>query len=82
MSEDTVMLAMAEIMKQMRELTDRMSRMEHARSEDAQRIDAHRLFIQRFFFATPALSRVIPENEEFATIRAELARRKQGESQQ
>ena len=67
MSEDTVMLALAELAKQVRELADRVSRLEHARAEDAQRIDAHE-----------QLHRArLPQDEEFATIRAELARRGQ-----
>ena len=74
--EDTVMLAMAELAKQNRELADRVSRLEHARNEDVQRIDAHGLFIQRARMPLN-LRRAIPENEEFATIRAELERREQ-----
>ena len=75
MSEDTLLLAIAELKKQNIELADRVSRLEHARNEDVQRIDAHGLFIRRFFkWARLPLNlrRAIPENEEFATIRAEL----------
>lgn len=74
--EDTVMLALAELAKQVRELADRVSRLEHARAEDAQRIDAHGLFIQRARLPL-SLRRSNPQDEEFATIRAELARRGQ-----
>lgn len=74
MSEDTVMLALAELAKQVRELTDRVSRLEHARAEDAQRIDAHGLFIQRARLPL-SLRRANPADEEFATIRAELEKR-------
>lgn len=74
--EDTVMLAMAELAKQNRELADRVSRLEHGRSEDVQRIDAHGLFIERAILPLN-LRRAIPEHEEFATIRAELDRREQ-----
>ena len=63
MSEDTVMLALAELAKQVR-------------AEDAQRIDAHGLFIQRARLPL-SLRRSNPQDEEFATIRAELARRGQ-----
>ncbi len=47
--EDTLLLAIAELKKQNIELTDRVSRLEHARAEDVQRIDAHGLFIRLFF---------------------------------
>lgn len=47
-----------------------------ARAEDAQRIDAHGLFIQRARLPL-SLRRANPADEEFATIRAELARRGQ-----
>ena len=78
--EDTVMLAMAELKKQNIELADRVSRLEHARSEDVQRIDAHELFIERGLFIERAilplnLRRANPQDEEFATIRAELEKR-------
>ncbi len=46
---DPVMLASDELAKQVRELADRVSRLEHARAEDVQRIDAHGLFIRLFF---------------------------------
>ena len=72
--EDTVMLAIAELKKQNIELADRVSRLEHARNEDVQRIDAHGLFIERAILPLN-LRRAIPENEEFATIRAELEKR-------
>ena len=72
--EDTVMLALAELAKQNRELADRVSRLEHARAEDAQRIDAHGLFIQRARLPL-SLRRANPQDEEFATIRAELENR-------
>jgi len=79
--EDTVMLAMAELAKQVRELADRVSRLEHARNEDAQRIDVHGLFLKHFFKRArlpESLRRAAnPENEEFATIRAEIERREQ-----
>lgn len=80
MSEDAVMLAMAELKKQNIELADRVSRLEHARSEDVQRIDAHELFIERGLFIERAilplnLRRANPQDEEFATIRAELGKR-------
>ena len=74
--EDTVMLAMAELKKQNIELADRVSRLEHARSEDVQRIDAHELFIERAILPLN-LRRANPQDEEFATIRAELERREQ-----
>ena len=78
--EDTVMLAMAELKKQNIELADRASRLEHARSEDVQRIDAHELFIERGLFIERAilplnLRRANPQDEEFVTIRAELENR-------
>ena len=76
MSEDTLLLAIAELKKQNIELADRVSRLEHARAEDAQRIDAHGLFIQRARLPL-SLRRSNPQDEEFATIRAELARREQ-----
>ena len=72
--EDTVMLALAELAKQNRELADRVSRLEHARAEDAQRIDAHGLIIQRARLPL-SLRRANPQDEEFATIRAELENR-------
>ena len=72
--EDTVMLALAELAKQNRELADRVSRLEHGRAEDAQRIDAHGLFIQRARLPL-SLRRANPQDEEFATIRAELENR-------
>ena len=74
--EDTVMLAMAELAKQNRELADRVSRLEHARNEDVQRIDAHGLFIERAILPLN-LRRANQQDEEFAIIRAELARREQ-----
>jgi len=74
--EDTVMLAMAELAKQNRELADRVSRLEHGRSEDVQRIDAHGLFIERAILPLN-LRRANPADEEFVTIRAELERREQ-----
>ena len=74
MSEDTVMLALAELAKQMRELADRVSRLEYARSEDVQRIDAHGLFIERAILPLN-LRRASVHEEEFATIRAELEKR-------
>jgi len=74
MSEDTLLLAIAELKKQNIELADRVSRLEHARAEDVQRIDAHGLFIQRARLPLN-LRRAIPENEEFVTIRAELEKR-------
>lgn len=74
MSEDTLLLAIAELKKQNIELADRVSRLEHARNEDVQRIDAHGLFIERAILPLN-LRRAIPENEEFATIRAELEKR-------
>lgn len=45
MSTDPVMLAMAELAKQVRELTERVSYLEHARAQDAQRIDAHGMLL-------------------------------------
>ena len=72
--EDTVMLALAELAKQNRELADRVSRLEHARSEDVQRIDAHGLFIERAILPLN-LRRANPADEEFVTIRAELEKR-------
>ena len=72
--EDTVMLALAELAKQNRELADRVSRLEHARNEDVQRIDAHGLFIERAILPLN-LRRANPADEEFATIRAELEKR-------
>lgn len=72
--EDTVMLAMAELKKQNIELADRVSRLEHARSEDVQRIDAHELFIERAILPLN-LRRANPQDEEFVTIRAELEKR-------
>jgi len=74
--EDTVMLAIGELAKQNRELADRVSRLEHARSEDVQRIDAHGLFIERAILPLN-LRRANPQDEEFVTIRAELERREQ-----
>jgi len=74
--EDTVMLAMAELAKQNRELADRVSRLEHARNEDVQRIDAHGLFIERAILPLN-LRRASVHEEEFATIRAEIERREQ-----
>ena len=74
--EDTVMLAIGELAKQNRELADRVSRLEHARSEDVQRIDAHGLLIERAILPLN-LRRANPQDEEFATIRAELERREQ-----
>jgi len=53
MSTDPVMLAIAELAKQVRELTERVSRIEHARVQDAQRIDAHGMFIERASRRTP-----------------------------
>ena len=78
--EDTVMLAIGELAKQNRELADRVSRLEHARREDVQRIDAHELFIERGLFIERAilplnLRRANPQDEEFVTIRAELENR-------
>ena len=78
MSEDTVMLALAEPAKQMRELADRVSRLEHARNEDVQRIDVHGLFLKHFFKRArlpESLRRANPADEEFVTIRAELENR-------
>ena len=72
--EDTVMLAIGELAKQNRELADRASRLEHARREDVQRIDAHELFIERAILPLN-LRRANPQDEEFATIRAELEKR-------
>ena len=72
--EDTVMLAMAELKKQNIELADRVSRLEHARREDVQRIDAHGLFIERAILPLN-LRRANPQDEEFVTIRAELEKR-------
>ena len=74
MSEDTLLLAIAELKKQNIELADRVSRLEHARNEDVQRIDAHGLFIQRARLPLN-LRRANPADEEFSTIRAELAQR-------
>ncbi len=53
MSEDTLLLAIAELKKQNIELADRVSRLEHARAEDAQRIDAHGMLIERASRRTP-----------------------------
>ncbi len=51
---DPVMLAIAELAKQVRELTERVSYLEHARAQDAQRIDAHgMLLIERASRRTP-----------------------------
>ena len=72
--EDTVMLAIGELAKQNRELADRVSRLEHARREDVQRIDAHELFIERAILPLN-LRRANPADEEFVTIRAELEKR-------
>ena len=55
--EDTVMLALAELAKQNRELTDRVSRLEHCRSEDVQRIDAHGLYLERMSLRRTGLAR-------------------------
>lgn len=46
-------LALAELAKQVRELTERVSRIEHARAQDVQRIDAHGMFIERASRRTP-----------------------------
>ncbi len=51
--EDTVMLAIAELAKQVRELTERVSYLEHARAQDTQRIDAHGMLIERASRRTP-----------------------------
>ena len=74
--EDTVMLALAELAKQVRDLADRVSRLEHGRSEDVQRIDAHGMIIERAILPLN-LRRPAAQDEEFSTIRAELARREQ-----
>lgn len=77
---DPVMLAIAELAKQVRELTERVSYLEHARAQDAQRIDAHGLFIRRFFKwarLPKSLRRASVHEEEFATIRAEIEKREQ-----
>ncbi len=53
MSTDPVMLAIAELAKQVRELTERVSYLEHARVQDVQRIDAHGMLIERASRRTP-----------------------------